>query len=247
MKKIIKKIIKKFNSITKNKYLSRFYPDIIEREFWEIYSLCSPYTMTSVPRLYTLYSSVDYVLKNNIEGDFVECGVWRGGSSMLIAQMLYNRNITDRKLYLYDTFEGMSEPSKYDLAHNGVDANVVYKEEFFFCLADLNDVKNNMLKTNFSNDNLVFTKGKIEDTIPARKPSGKIALLRLDTDWYESTKHELIHLFPLVAEKGVLIIDDYGYWQGCRKAVDEYIKDNKLPILLNRIDSTGRIVIKSFS
>jgi hypothetical protein len=83
----------------------------------------------------------------------------------------------------------------------------------------------------------------VEDTIPGNMPK-KIALLRLDTDWYESTKHELTHLFPLLQSNGVLIIDDYGHWEGARKAVNEYISDKHIRILLNRIDYTGRIAIK---
>lgn len=246
MRKLIRKAYNRFNRSTNNKYLRKFFPDMQEQEFWDIYSLCSPYTMTSVQRLYALYKSVEYVLRNNIKGDFVECGVWRGGSSMLIAKMLANRKVADRKIYLYDTFQGMSTPTEHDLSYKGHEASDIYKEEAFFCLADINDVKNNMQKTQFSNENLVYVKGMIEETIPANKPAGKIALLRLDTDWYESTKHELIHLLPMVTERGPVIIDDYGYWQGCRKAVDEFIEERKLSILLNRIDGTGRVFIKDF-
>ena len=79
--------------------------------------------------------------------------------------------------------------------------------------------------------------------MPGYLPSG-IALLRLDTAWYESIKHELEHLYPLLVAGGVIIIDDYGHWKGAKKAVDEYIKDNNLPLLLNRLDYTGRIGIK---
>ena len=80
----------------------------------------------------------------------------------------------------------------------------------------------------------------MEDTIPKKAPQ-MISLLRLDTDWYESTRHELIHLFPRIAPFGVIIIDDYGHWQGVREAVDEYIRENNIKILLNRVDYTGRI------
>jgi hypothetical protein len=100
-----------------------------------------------------------------------------------------------------------------------------------------------MAMTNYPQDKLNYVVGKVEDTIPETLPR-KIALLRLDTDWYESTLHELNHLYPLLTEGGVLIIDDYGHWQGAKKAVDEYIEKNKLKILLNRIDYTGRIAIK---
>lgn len=252
MKKILLNIIKKFGyQVTRNKSLYDLYPDIHEQEFWEIYLLCKPFTMTSVERMYSLYCAVNYILSNKIEGDFVECGVWRGGSAMLIAQMLSNRNISDRKLYLFDTFEGMSQPGNNDFSFRNESAdsllakNVDDKENSVWCLADINDVQNNMKKTNFPNANLVYVQGKVEDTLPAKKPDGKIALLRLDTDWYESTKHELNILFPAVTEKGVLIIDDYGHWQGCRKAVDEYFQQYQTPVFFNRIDYTGRLIIKS--
>ena len=84
----------------------------------------------------------------------------------------------------------------------------------------------------------------MENTLPGVMPK-EISLLRLDTDWYESTKREMNNLFPLLEENGVLIIDDYGHWAGCKKAIDEYIKENDLCVLLNRIDQTGRISIKS--
>jgi O-methyltransferase len=251
MKKIILNIINKFGySLIKNK---SSFPDIKENEFWEIYALCKPFTMTSVERMYSLYSAVGYVLSNNIEGDFVECGVWRGGSAMLIAKMLVNRNITNRKIYLFDTFEGMSAPSQNDLSYKGENASTLLKntvndkENSVWCLADLNDVQNNMNQTAFNTNNLIYVKGKVEDTLPSAKPNGKIALLRLDTDWYESTKHELDILFPMLIQNGILIIDDYGHWEGCRKAVDEYLKQHNVPLFLNRIDYTGRIAVKNFS
>ncbi len=101
-----------------------------------------------------------------------------------------------------------------------------------------------MLSTGYPKEKIHLIKGKVEDTIPENIPK-EIALLRLDTDWYESTKHELIHLFPLLKPNGILIIDDYGHWEGARKAVDEYISDNNIHILLNRIDYSGRISVKT--
>ena len=249
MKKKILKVAQKFGySIKKT---SENYSDITNEEFWGIYDLCKPYTMTSIDRMYSLYAAVDYVLKNNIEGDFVECGVWRGGSSMLIAKMLSSRKIFDRKLFLYDTFEGMSAPTEVDIEKTGKTADVLLKENTndkegsVWCLADLEDVRNNFKKIDCSNIDIAFVKGKVEDTIPQNIPSAKIALLRLDTDWYESTKHELIYLYPKLETNGVLIIDDYGHWQGCRKAVDEYFQQKGISLLLNRIDYTGRIAIKT--
>lgn len=229
------------------------YPDIKEQEFWDIYDLCKPYTMTSVERMYALYVSVDYVLKNKIEGDFVECGVWRGGSAMLMALMLQHRNISNRKIHLFDTFEGMTAPSSLDFSFNGENASTLLSKntdesgQTAWCLADINDVKNNMQRTGFSAAHLVYVKGKVEDTLPLNKPSSPIALLRLDTDWYESTKHELNVLYPILTQNGVLIIDDYGHWEGCRKAVDDYFEQNNLSVLLHRVDYTGRVAIKNFS
>ncbi|MBI5215712.1 MAG: class I SAM-dependent methyltransferase [Ignavibacteriae bacterium] len=225
--------------------------DMQEKEFLEIYQLCKPFTMTTIERMYALYCAVNYVLLSNIRGDFVECGVWRGGSSMLIAKMLQNRKIKERKIYLYDTFEGMTEPTMEDIDIHGETALTLleeykdHKETSVWCFASLEDVKKNMQITNFKTENIVYVKGKVEETIPHIMPEENIALLRLDTDWYESTKHELTFLFPRLEINGVLIIDDYGHWEGCKKAVDEYREKNGISLLLNRIDYTGRIGIKT--
>src|SRR5207344_857055 len=111
-----------------------------------------------------------------------------------------------------------------------------------WCRAGFDEVVRNLASTGYPSDRLHFIRGRVEDTIPAGAPE-KIALLRLDTDWYESTRHELTHLFPRLSTHGVLIIDDYGHWQGARRAVDEYF--SATPILLNAIDFTARIAVKS--
>jgi O-methyltransferase len=118
------------------------------------------------------------------------------------------------------------------------------EDEWIWCNAPMEGVQNVMSKTGYDRDKIHFVQGKVEDTLPSNSPE-KIALLRLDTDWYESTRHELIHLFPLLSIDGVIIIDDYGYWQGAKKAVDEYFEEHNIKILLNRIDETGRIAIKT--
>jgi hypothetical protein len=251
MKKILLKTAEKLGYYVISR--RRMYSDIKDSEFWEIYNLCKPYTMTSVERMYALFCSINYILKNKIPGSFVECGVWRGGSSMLIAKMFANRNIVDRKIYLFDTFEGMPNPTDYDSDYSGKSASSLLKknrsnkQESVWCLADLSDVQNNMRLTNFPEEKIIYIKGKVEITVPTSVLNENIALLRLDTDWYESTKHELIHLFPKLEDNGILIIDDYGHWEGCRKAVDEYFLENEINILLNRIDYTGRIGVKSFA
>ena len=219
------------------------------QEFIEIYNLCKPYTMTSRERMYSLYLSIKYIIKAGIPGDFVECGVWKGGNTMLISYILQNLGITNRKIYLYDTFEGMSKPTEVDLKTSKKEGSVFNqwqkqnKDNYnTWCYAGIDEVKQNMFKTGYPQENIKFIQGKVEDTIPNNLPN-QIALLRLDTDWYESTKHELIHMFPILLVNGVLIIDDYGAWKGAKKAVDEYFYNKN--ILFNRIDDTGYIAIKT--
>jgi O-methyltransferase len=216
-------------------------------KFQKIYTKCKDYTMTSRERMYALYKAVEYIVNSKIPGDFVECGVWKGGSIMLIALTLLEMKETNRKIYCYDTFEGMPEPRKEDYAVSDKTYAILEwkkkqkKNHNEWGFSPLSEVKNNILLTGYPQNKIVFVKGKVEETIPKTMPS-KIALLRLDTDWYESTKHELINLFPILTKNGVLIIDDYGHWAGSKKAVDEYFSNKS--ILLNRIDYTGRIGIK---
>ncbi len=228
---------------------STFPPDFTA-ENREICELVSPYTMTTVERLNALIDGVRYVVDRNIQGAFVECGVWKGGSSMAIAHALKQLRCDDRELYLYDTFEGMSAPTEVDVSYSGWAAAEKFQDtktsedSSDWCASSLDEVKKNLFDTGYVQEKMHFVKGKIEDTIPESAPD-KIALLRLDTDWYESTKHELVHLFPRLQDNGVLIIDDYGHWQGARKAVDEYLAEKNIQILLNRIDYSARIAIKS--
>lgn len=218
------------------------------KEFMEMYEKCRPYTLTSVERMYALYQAVKYIINAKTPGDFVECGVWKGGSAMIIALTLLKMGVKDRKIYLYDTFEGMSKPTNEDIRiDNKTFADTDWEKSQTethneWCFASIDEVRKNILLTEYPDKNLIFVKGKVEDTIPGTQ-SSEIALLRLDTDWYESTKHELIHLFPLLKNNGILIIDDYGHWAGSKKAVDEFF-DN-IPILLNRIDYTGRLAVKT--
>lgn len=218
-------------------------PDIRkEKDFLAIYKKISPYSMVDMERSYALYESVRYILHRQIPGDFVECGVWKGGSCMLIAMTLLQAGITDRKIWLYDTYAGMSRPGVQDgEAEIKVwEQNRVSDTENSWCYSPLEEVQMNMQSTGYPFTQLHFIKGRVEDTIPGTLPAA-VSLLRLDTDWYESTKHELEHLYPLVSERGILIIDDYGVWEGSRKATDEYFKRS---VFLNRIDWSARLIIK---
>lgn len=234
--------------ISRARPLTQKYPDF-EPEFFEIYEACRTYTMTSIERMYSLYKAVEYVVKNNIPGDIVEAGVWRGGSCMLIAKTLQKFGDTERRIFLYDTFKGMPAPTAQDKQHDGErlqkrwDANIESNHNDW-CYASLEDVKKNIASTSYASDKTIFVQGRVEETIPDTIPS-HISLLRLDTDWYESTAHEMKHLYPLLQTRGVLIIDDYGHWKGSRQAVDEYIASEQLPLLLARVDYTGRIGVKT--
>lgn len=242
------KALKVFFGIEEQK---QAYPLDFESFHQNIVAKVRPYTMTSNERLYGLIEAVKYIIHNNIPGDFVECGVWKGGSMMAIAETLVQLGITDRQLYLYDTFTGMTAPTKEDLDSLNRDAATQLKQEaanktesVVWAYSTLEEVKNNIASIQYPSENIHFIEGDILQTVPAIIPQ-QIALLRLDTDWYVSTKHEMIHLYPKLIHLGVLIIDDYGFWKGSRQAVDEYIQENKIQILLNRMDDTGRIAIKN--
>lgn len=216
----------------------------------EIYYSIKPYTMTCIERIDALVNAVQHIVRNNIEGAIVECGVWKGGSIMAAALTLKMLGIFNRELYLYDTFSGMTEPGEIDVSVDGEAAKQTFsqkkiaKDQSDWCFSSLEEVKENVLSTGYPPEMFHFVKGKVENTIPQTIPS-RISLLRLDTDWYESTKHEMNHLFPILTKNGVLIIDDYGYWKGSRKAVDEYLKENKICMLLNKTDNFGaRIAVK---
>jgi len=244
---MLKKIIRKIINLTGYRILPQS-DFVIDKEFGAIYEKCKKQTMTSKERMYALYKAVKYIIESKIPGDFVECGVWKGGSAMIIAYTLLELNETDRKIYLYDTFKGMPKPTKEEIrvSKKANDAISIWqkaktKNYNMWCFSPLSEAKNNVFSTGYPINKFVFIQGKVEKTIPEKMPS-KVALLRLDTDFYESTIHELNYLFPIVTHNGVLIIDDYGHWSGSKKAVDEYFLGK--PILLNRIDYTGRIGIK---
>lgn len=208
-----------------------------------------PYTLTTPERIYAVAQATRYLVKAGIEGAFVECGVWRGGSTMAAAKTLVDIGAADRDLYLFDTFEGMTKPTEVDHDVQGLNAADEFErtktgeDSSTWVQVPLAEVKANVAKTGYDQSLVHYVKGKVEDTLPDAAPD-KIASLRLDTDWYESTKHELETLWPRLLPGGVLIVDDYGHWKGSRQAVDEYIDENGLALLLNRIDYTGRLVIK---
>jgi hypothetical protein len=219
-----------------------------EPEAIDLIKRVQPYTMTSPERIVALRDSIRYIVQAGIPGAIAECGVWRGGSMAAVAETLKALGDTTRELYLYDTYEGMTKPTERDVDLEGTSAMEDWQKNRFnpfyqLARAGLDEVKAVMAQTGYPAERLHYVQGPVEETLPAQAPQ-TLALLRLDTDYYESTLHEMVHLYPRLSSRGVLIVDDYGHFVGARQAVDEYLSDKGLSVLLNRIDYSGRLVVK---
>jgi hypothetical protein len=213
----------------------------------EIVALTSEYTMTSPVKRVALIAAVRHIARTGLSGDIVECGVWRGGSIQVIARTFLAEGVDDRDIHLFDTFEGMTAPSAEDVqVKDGRSAEEILedsrKTQWIWAIASIEDVQEGLRMLDYPYERFHFVRGPVEQTIPDRAPE-QIALLRLDTDWYESTKHELEHLYDRLVPGGVLIIDDYGSWAGSRKATDEFLATLDNPPLMLRA-GTGRIGVK---
>ena len=223
-------------------------PSDVDSTIADVWSTVRPYTMTSAERIVSLCNATDYISQNRIPGAIVECGVWRGGSIMAALMRLSRASDTNRDVYLYDTFSGLTEPSERDVAMDGRSAREMLgtadRSDDLWCVASLDEVKQNIARTGYPPERIHYVEGRVEETLRTTVP-GEIALLRLDTDWYESTKVELETLYPKLAIGGVLIIDDYGYWEGARGAVDEFIAAGRRKLLLSRIDGQDAWPLKS--
>jgi hypothetical protein len=233
-------------------------PDLgqVEDRNRAIVERCFPLSMTGVLRLDATVEAVRYCVAREVPGAFVECGVWRGGSLLAMLLTLQDLGVDDRDVYGFDTFTGMTEPTAHDTSADGAPPAIdtwresrargerpwagLFGEDVF----GLESVRSTLSESGYPAERVHLVEGPVEQTLPGAAPDG-IALLRLDTDWYESTRHELIHLYPRLVEGGVLIVDDYGHWHGARRAVDEYFAGQAAPPLLNRIDYTGRIAVKT--
>ena len=189
-------------------------------DFDQIYKICSPYTITSIDRMRKLYESVIYLNLHNITGAYVECGVFKGGSvmNMAMTQLKFDKKV---HIYLYDTFEGMTPEGDHDVNYLGESASKILRNPRKKCICSLEEVKKNVSLTGYPEEYLHYCKGDVAVTLKQDIPEN-VSLLRLDTDWFESTKIELEALYPKLVKGGVLILDDYGYWRGARKATDDY-------------------------
>jgi O-methyltransferase len=222
-------------------------PRNLEAEFLQVHAACAPFTCTSVENQYALWRAARYVVRANVPGDFVECGVYKGGSVIVAAMAFKELGDASRKFYLYDTFEGMPAPTARDVDFAGRTPEEHLKTWGAARMGEmansaLDEVRRNVLSSGLPAERFVFVRGKVEETLPGQMPAGAISILRLDTDWYESTRHELEHLFPRLSRGGVLIVDDYGFWRGAREACDEYFREHGVEMLLNRVDRLGAVI-----
>jgi len=222
----------------------------MEPEFHPILDSVRPYSMTTVERLYALWSSVRYLLDAGIDGDFVETGVWRGGSMMLVAREILRAGAAPRQLWLYDTFTGLPRPNaELDVdvlgnrAIDGWQARNLDGDNSVWAYADETEVRRNMASTGYPAERLRFVAGKVEATIPTQAPD-HIAMLRIDTDWHVSYAHVLNTLYDRVVPGGVVLFDDYGHFLGARQAVDEFRRTRGIHQPLVRIDYSCRMLIK---
>jgi hypothetical protein len=241
-------IDKAYADIKKYKESLEFMPSEFTREEKKIinYVIKNNLSMTQNISLYNTVKYCKYIIDNKIDGDFVECGVWRGGHAILAAKIfeLYGAR---KNVYLYDTFEGMTAPNKIDqrLIDKLNAKTLLSKDKDAYCYADLDEVKLNFTKVNLLKKNVIFVKGDVAKTLKIKNNlPKKIGYLRLDTDWYESSKVELENLYPRLSKKGVLVFDDYGYWKGQKKATDDFFQKNKITPLLHYLSSGARAFIK---
>lgn len=208
------------------------FPDIIDEDFWRLYDIGKKYSMLHVSGFFNLYSSIKYVVDNNIPGDFVECGVWLGGAS-LFAGLTFRHFGQERKVHMYDTFSGFPVGSRD--VRLGKEVGGPQFDSFRQAVED------NLKREGF--ENYILKEGPVEQTLLSDVPQS-ICILRLDTDFYPSTKVEMEVLYPNLSTRGVVIIDDYGMYRGSRQAFDEYMEARGTSLLLNRLDIGIRTAIK---
>jgi O-methyltransferase len=240
-----RRVVSKLLETTPYRIARRYGFDLSDQTV-EIMKEVRSHTLASPARLAETIRAAEYVCDHGIPGAIVECGVWRGGTMMAVALTLRNRGEV-RDLYLFDTFEGMSEPTDRDRML-GTDARPIWEanregDSNAWTRAGIEEVRAAMTATGYEPSRIRLVKGKVEDTLPAEAPD-QISVLRLDTDFYESTRHEMVELFPRLSTGGVLLLDDYGAWEGAKQAVDEYLAEHGIRLFLARTDQTGRAAVK---
>lgn len=225
--------------------------DIADAFFADLIVKVKPHTLTlaSGPEAaWALYQSIEYIVRNQIPGDIVECGVWSGGSMLLAAHALLHFGDSSRRIYLYDTFDGAPRPGDCDVRWDGVPVLPTWEamrqtDRSWGFGGTVEHVRSVVLSSGYPAEQLVFVPGKVEDSLPATRPES-VSLLRLDTDLYSSTYHELVQLYPVLSVGGILILDDYGAFAGVRDATDRFIAEQRLKLFLSRINPGVRLAVK---
>lgn len=219
------------------KLLQRRFHELRDEKFWQLLPEVHDFTQLSVESMWSLYEAVRYLVARNIKGDLVECGVFFGGASMLMAKTLLSLGEASRGLWLYDSFQGfVGEQSEDDVTWHG--DSITTRMPDFEGIA-----RKNITSTGYPSELVRLVKGDIEQTA-IHNENGDIALLRLDTDTYYSTMAELDHFYPKLVPGGILIIDDYGHAFGARRAVDEYFAEPSRRLLFHRVNFTNRLAVK---
>jgi len=224
------------------------FPVYVDADFVEFLKVCRSNTLIPWEAMHLNYQAAKWVTQHHIPGDVVECGVFKGGSMLMLAKTIQAAEPkTARRFWLYDTFEGMSAPGERDVsvlgsAHGSYQSALRKDGTSNWCRAELDSVQG-LFAANAKGLDTVFVKGKVEDTLVNRdNVPDRISVLRLDTDFYESTKIELEVLYPLVSDGGVIIVDDYSFWHGARQAVDEYFSSNNISPAFFTDPQSGRVM-----
>ena len=247
---LIKRIIRKSSALVflyeRVLFLGHLFKNDILRlrvEKAHVFLKVLPYTMAGYKRLANAYDLAQDIENNGVKGSFVEFGVWKGGISGAMAKVADSRG-SKRIVWLFDSFEGLPEPTDKDggVAQEYAEDKATGKfESIKRCVGPLEDVQHLLFSVlRLQKENIKVEKGWFQETLPLVKTElGPIAILRLDADWYESTKYLLEELYDQVVSGGYIIIDDYGHWEGCKKAVDEFMEKRNIKTELIRIDYTG--------
>jgi hypothetical protein len=190
-------------------------------------------TMIGIKRLENLQDCIESVIYDDVEGDFIETGVWRGGACIFMQAILASYGIENRKVIMADSFEGLPKPDTENWPKDKHDKNYTYQ----FLAVSQEEVENNFKKYGLLDDKVIFLKGFFKDTLP-NAPVDQLAILRLDGDMYESTMVALESLYPKLSVGGFCIIDDFSL-KGAKAAVEDYRQKFNIDEEIQEIDWTG--------
>lgn len=213
------------------------FPDMLEDDFWSVVDVVRPHTMLTVEALYEIYRAVRYLATAGVPGDLVECGVFMGGAVRAATEWAHQAGLAPRPFHLYDTFAGFPEGTAAETDFLGNEIKMYGHPHFRDVVAEV------VGGSPWPKESFVFVEGDVAATLRTTRPE-RIALLRLDTDDYASTRAELEALYPLVEPGGVVMIDDYGHFRGARQATDEYFAGLARPPLLHRVSYAVRSGLK---